>query len=110
MVSTMTPTIETEFNAWDLVHVYWVRVGEWAAVGRIDPDEGLFKVVLNQYQESGPTYRQSLIALEPPARSVSADDIAARLAYAHGIDQPDWLAPALREIISRLNAEWERRG
>lgn len=104
------PEIQSEYDVWNVSPVYWVRVTDWALVGGYERELSLYKVALNQYPDEGPTYRTAQIGMEPPARGVDPVDLAARLAYAHKIVTPDWLAPSLAEIVRLLNLYHWREG
>ena len=108
MDTVTLPEMQSEYDVLNLTYRYGVRVDDWALTGGVDHESGLYKLALNQYPPSGPTYRTSMFAVEPPGGSVDLDGYAARLAHAHGIPEPAWLAPSLREIVRRLDADWNR--
>jgi len=108
MDTVTLPEIESDYDVWNVEHHYWVRVDDWALTGGVERESGVYKITLNQYPPSGPTYRTAMFAVEPPGSRFNLERYAARLAHAHGIPEPSWLAPSLREIVRRLDADSDR--
>ena len=108
MVTSALPEVQSEYDVWNVATTYWVRVDDWALIGSVVRESSAYKITLNHYLTTGPTYRTSAFMVEPPGSRSNLDEYATRLSEAHHIAEPAWLAPSLHEIVRRLDADWQR--